>query len=98
MPYKDYSRNYPKWRYTEVLAKLGSNPDITAIIRAYGFEAPSEMTIQGWRARNSISSTWLPLIVDIALHAGIPFEEFWKSPEAPAKPRKLEDPDYDPFE
>lgn len=80
-------RNTPVWRYREILSQLGDNQDISRTIMAYGFDPPSEPSIQSWRVRNSIPGKWLPLIVDIALHSGITFDEFWKTSE----------PEQDPF-
>jgi len=63
-------RVYPQYRYRALLAGIGSDRDIQKLIVSYGFDAPTEATIRGWRVRNSIPSRWLPLLVHRAMREG----------------------------
>lgn len=56
-------RHYPEYKYREMLASIGSNVAIQDVINSYGYETPSVGVIQGWRRRNSIPPTWLPLLM-----------------------------------
>jgi hypothetical protein len=56
-------RHYPVYKYREMLAAIGSNATIQDVIRSYGYEQPTLGVIQGWRRRNSIPSTWLPILM-----------------------------------
>jgi hypothetical protein len=57
----------PVWKYTELIAALGDDPTVAALIRAEGFEPPPVRTIGGWRVRNSIPCQWVPLLIEIAM-------------------------------
>src|SRR5262245_1999316 len=63
-------RNYPTYRYREMLAAIGSDKDVQALIESAGFEKPTINVIRGWRARNSIPSRWLPLIMHRLMQEG----------------------------
>lgn len=64
-------RHYPVYKYREMLAAIGSNADIQDVIKGYGFEMPSQGVIQGWRRRNSIPPTWLPLLMHRLAQRGL---------------------------
>jgi hypothetical protein len=63
-------RNYPQYRYREMLAAVGTDKDIQDLIASYGFERPTLNVIRGWRSRNSVPSRWLPLIVHKLMQEG----------------------------
>jgi hypothetical protein len=57
----------PVWKYTELVAALGDDPAVAALIRSEGFQPPPVRTIGGWRVRNSIPPQWVPLLIEIAM-------------------------------
>jgi hypothetical protein len=63
-------RNYPQYRYREMLAAIGSDKDVQDLIASFGFEKPTINVIRGWRVRNSVPSRWLPLIVHKLMQEG----------------------------
>jgi hypothetical protein len=64
-------RNYPAYRYKDLLASIGSDLDIQDVIVGYGFEAPSVHVIKGWRRRNSVPPKWLPLLMHFLMQKGV---------------------------
>lgn len=56
-------RNYPTYRYRDLLAAVGSDKDIQDLIAGHGYDRPSLAVIRGWRSRNSVPSRWLPLVL-----------------------------------
>src|SRR5262245_29539034 len=75
-------RNYPVYEYKELLAAIGSDADIQDAIASYGFDKPSVGVIRGWRRRNSIPSTWLPLLMHALTkkHVPVAFDKLLKAP------------------
>ena len=64
-------RNYPTYKYRELLASVGSDKDVQDMIASYGFDRPSLAVIRGWRSRNSIPSRWLPLVMHRVMKDGV---------------------------
>jgi hypothetical protein len=64
-------RNYPVYKYKEMLASIGSDADIQDVIAGYGFDRPSVGVIRGWRRRNSIPPTWLPILMHKLMKKGV---------------------------
>jgi hypothetical protein len=64
-------RNYPTYKYRELLTAVGSDREVQDLIASYGFERPSLAVIRGWRSRNSIPSRWLPLIMQKVVRDGV---------------------------
>lgn len=52
---------------SDLMIRLGNEKTIADLIRQYGIDPPPESTIRGWRARNSIPSRWLLILVKIAI-------------------------------
>lgn len=67
-PYAE--RAYPVYKYRELMESIGSDHDIRRLISSYGFDAPTAPVIKGWRARNSIPTKWLPLLLHRAMQDG----------------------------
>ena len=67
-PYAE--RVYPIYKYRELMEAIGSDGDIRNLIASYGFDAPTAPVIKGWRARNSIPTKWLPLLLHKAIQDG----------------------------
>lgn len=65
-----HERIYPRYRYKDLLAAVGSDQEIHDLIVGYGYEGPTLAVIRGWRSRNSIPSRWLPLILDQVMKNG----------------------------
>jgi len=61
----------PSWKYRELVSAFGDDLDVAEVIRAAGFKPPSVKTIEGWRMRDSVPSSWLPLLIDAALAKGL---------------------------
>ena len=57
----------PVWKYRELVAALGDDPAVAALIRDEGFKPPPAKTIGGWRVRNSVPGVWAPLLIEIAM-------------------------------
>lgn len=64
------ARVYPELKVKELLDAIGSDRQIAALLRSYGYEAPPLASIRGWRSRNSIPSRWVPLLVGWAMERG----------------------------
>jgi hypothetical protein len=65
-----HNRDYPVYKFSELIAAVGTDKEIQALIVEYGFEPPSEWVIRGWRGRNSIPSRWLPILLMQAISIG----------------------------
>jgi len=63
-------RAYPVYKYRELLQSIGTDADIQALIRSYGYDSPTVPVIKGWRMRNSIPTRWLPLLMHRAIQSG----------------------------
>ena len=57
----------PRWQYRELVVALGSDDEVAQLIRAAGYNPPPVKTVAGWRARNSVSAKWAPLLIDFAI-------------------------------
>lgn len=64
------SRIVPIWDYRGLLLSLGSSDEIVKRIRKAGYDAPSPLTIAGWRFRGRVPSEWVPLFLKWAIQAG----------------------------
>jgi hypothetical protein len=63
-------RNYPIYRYRELIAAVGTDSDIQELILSCGFEPPPVATIRGWRTRNSVPARWAPILITQAVTSG----------------------------
>ena len=59
-------RERPSWKYRELVAALGGDGAVADLIDQAGFEPPPIKTIGGWRVRNSVPATYLPLLIEAA--------------------------------
>jgi hypothetical protein len=66
-----YKRDYPTYKYRELIAAVGSDEDVQNLIREHGYEAPTVWVIRGWRTRNSIPARWLPILLMQAISEGL---------------------------
>lgn len=64
-------RLYPEHDFKTLLDAIGNDKAVASLIKGYGYEAPPLASIRGWRARNSIPSRWVPLLVGWAMQNGV---------------------------
>jgi hypothetical protein len=60
-------KNYPEYKYRELLAFIGNDRAVQDVLAAYGYDVPSVRVIEGWRMRNSVPPRWLPLLIQHAM-------------------------------
>jgi hypothetical protein len=70
MPKLKPDRAFPHYRFKDLLAAVGSDQEIQDLIASHGFDRPTLPVIRGWRARNSVPSRWLPLILHKVISSG----------------------------
>jgi len=63
-------RNYPVYKYKALIAAIGTDDEVAALIKDCGFDPPPLATIRGWRTRNSVPARWAPLLITKAMTAG----------------------------
>jgi hypothetical protein len=64
------SRIVPVWDYDGLILSFGTGEEIARKIRKAGYDAPSPITINGWRHRGRVPSEWVPLFLKWAFKAG----------------------------
>jgi len=64
-------RNYPDYKFRELLAAVGNDQEVQDVIVTAGFEPPTAHVIRGWRRRNSIPPRWLPILMHKAMAKGV---------------------------
>ena len=60
-------KNYPEYKYRELLASIGNDRAVQDVLASYGYDVPSARVIEGWRSRNSVPPRWLPLLIQHAM-------------------------------
>ena len=61
----------PEWRFRYILKNLGTADEIRFGLGLRGYDAPPEDTVQGWRNRNSVPGCWVPVLIEMAVEAGL---------------------------
>jgi hypothetical protein len=65
-----YKRNYPVYKYRELIAAVGNDTEVHNLIVDFGFDAPTKSVIRGWRTRNSVPGRWVPILLMYAVSIG----------------------------
>lgn len=61
----------PEWRFTDMLAVLGTANQIREKLREHGYDPPPAQSIQGWRGRNAMPANWVPAFIQLMLEEGL---------------------------
>ena len=56
-----------KWKWVELIARLGGPPGLREHIAARGIKPPPPESIRGWIFRKSVPGKWAPLIIMIGM-------------------------------
>ncbi len=56
-----------KWKWVDLIDRLGGPPGLQNHIGARGIKPPPQVSMRGWRMRNSVPGKWAPLIILIGM-------------------------------